>query len=191
MSMKAIMWAFGLRGMSPGAKLAAIGVAECASGGVVDHRKVEWLARFVGVDVDRLFVYLDELTENCGVELRKLPDGGIEILAPALIPDTLERKATASDESPSFIYIIAGVEITKIGISSSPRERLYSLQLSFESPLKLIAAYAGPVWLIRLIERECHAILQPKKAFGEWYRVSPDEAIEIVRGRFDVHGRPI
>lgn len=64
---------------------------------------------------------------------------------------------------------------SKIGIADNPRSRLNGLQTSHPRALTLVHTKQADD--ARLVERVAHALLKGKRASGEWFHVTPEEAI--------------
>jgi hypothetical protein len=79
------------------------------------------------------------------------------------------------------VYVIQaeGLSRCKVGIAINPKKRLESLQ--FASPVRLILVAAFEARQPRVIEREVHQRLAGKRLWGEWFDMSPAEAIAIVQ----------
>jgi hypothetical protein len=86
----------------------------------------------------------------------------------------------------SYVYVVGAAEmfdVVKIGISCMPvaTGRLQSLQTG--NPLRLVVWHEEKVLrrFAENVERKAHSILAEKRLIGEWFKVMPRDAIEIVR----------
>lgn len=86
----------------------------------------------------------------------------------------------------SCIYVIGCKEISKvkIGFSADPERRMRSMQIGCPYILNLYGASFGPELDIIAIERLVHKNLKSQGAHyrGEWFSVSPHEAMEAIAG---------
>jgi hypothetical protein len=99
-----------------------------------------------------------------------------------------EQRYTAADALyPALgecmaIYVVEAGPATKIGISTSPRERSAHLQTGQYNETRLRRF----IWLraqdCRTLERAVHADLKKRgmHAHGEWFYISPENAIDFV-----------
>ena len=75
-----------------------------------------------------------------------------------------------------YLYVIAGETApSKIGIADNPKHRLKALQTG--NPTKLIIHYTVPCDNVRALERIIHQKLSRHKIKGEWFDLSPEQAI--------------
>lgn len=81
---------------------------------------------------------------------------------------------------PSFVYVIQSGDggAVKIGSAGSPSKRLRSLQTGSPEGLALIGVIACRH--CQFVEKRAHAILKEHWLRGEWFDLSPLEAIEGV-----------
>ena len=80
------------------------------------------------------------------------------------------------------IYVIGGdTPPMKIGIAQIPTDRLAQMQTESPVKLTLYAAWAvnGKASALRT-EHAVHLLLRDRHSHGEWFNVSPDEAIAAV-----------
>lgn len=88
-------------------------------------------------------------------------------------------------ENTSFIYVIGEADSSrksvKIGISQDPQDRLRQLQTGH--PEKLSIHHLEPVEpaRARIFERFIHDEIAYLRSHGEWFRLTPEEAIGEVR----------
>lgn len=86
-----------------------------------------------------------------------------------------------SRSCPRSVYVMADGTQTKIGISDNPQARARSVGVGRSAPIRVIHVVARDAGDARSVERTAHKLLAEKRASGEWFDVSPDEAIEAVR----------
>lgn len=79
-----------------------------------------------------------------------------------------------------YIYVIcANTEsnLVKIGFSAQPEKRLKQLQTGQGIALVLFHKEEVPTESVRALERLIHKELRHKKSLGEWFSISPDDAV--------------
>jgi hypothetical protein len=82
-------------------------------------------------------------------------------------------------EEDSFLYVIGAPDgPQKVGVAKEPAERLVIMQVSHLGRLELAAKIRMPRLMAFAAERCAHWILREKRIRGEWFEVSPAEAIE-------------
>lgn len=89
---------------------------------------------------------------------------------------------------PSYIYVIAASSEgpVKIGFSKEPEKRLRQLQTGHSEPLHLF--YKEEVNdAARLMEKAVHDTIGYKRARGEWFNVTADDAIAEIRHALIFH----
>lgn len=78
------------------------------------------------------------------------------------------------------IYVMkSDLGLTKIGIANDPLRRADAIRSASGSQVKLIHA-SIPTPDARLIESIAHRLLADKRRSGEWFDVSPSDAIEAI-----------
>lgn len=88
-------------------------------------------------------------------------------------------EARLKSENVVYVYVVEN-EVTgsvKIGVSSSPKKRLSSLQTGTEHKLNL--AHVSDATVV-VSEKKVHDLLNESCIRGEWFNVSTDEAISAV-----------
>jgi hypothetical protein len=84
------------------------------------------------------------------------------------------------------VYVIGAEDHPiKIGIAKNIRHRLSGIQTGCPVPLQVYCFLAAPEGLAREVERACHDKLLNYRLSGEWFDVSPERAIEVVREHLD------
>jgi hypothetical protein len=90
--------------------------------------------------------------------------------------------------SHTFLYILSKLENgeavppVKIGISHKPWERLASIQTA--TPFEVVCfQWFGPFTkeVAREHERGLHEAYADRKAFGEWFNVTADEVLDLLK----------
>lgn len=83
----------------------------------------------------------------------------------------------------SSLYVIAEAsgQQSKIGISANPSKRLRELQTGHPFPLQIHYSEETDETRARIIERFIHDSVGYLRTRGEWFDMSPDEAITEVR----------
>lgn len=83
----------------------------------------------------------------------------------------------------TFVYVISGgPDLTKIGISRSPRKRLSTLQVATPAPLQLFHTFRPAGVLPVHVERGALLLLRRWHVSGEWLKCQPGLAEVAIRG---------
>src|SRR4029077_20848911 len=173
-SMQAVAWAFSLGDVTPLAKLAAIYLGESheihASPPKLDH-----LMKFCCAGEAEIREAIDELSEllDCKIDDNRIVSFTFPVSA------SFSVAGPSPSKSPFQIYVIAGRECIKIGISRDVRSRLRSLQSWTPEQLYLVWWAVGPRYLIRETETAAHAVLSDYRIAGEWFSVTAERAISV------------
>lgn len=88
----------------------------------------------------------------------------------------------------SYIYIIGTDEQVKIGFSKHPEKRLKQLQTGNMNKLKLYYKEEIQDTKVRIVEKLIHRDLISYKKVGEWFAISPTDAIshlQFAKIRYD------
>jgi hypothetical protein len=90
----------------------------------------------------------------------------------------------SSRKCESAVYVIHAPEhdVCKIGISTSPGERLAGLQQSHWTRLELYSVAWSPTRKAETVEQEALRVAAEcgKRLIGEWVKMSPAEAFQVV-----------
>jgi hypothetical protein len=80
----------------------------------------------------------------------------------------------------TYIYVIGCGGYRKIGYANDPKKRLKGIQTG--NPRPCIIEYARPLLNVNVTAAEAaaHAELKAKRAQGEWFRCSLDQAIKAI-----------
>ena len=92
---------------------------------------------------------------------------------------SLIEEARLNSENVVYVYVVEN-EVTgsvKVGVSSSPKKRLSTLQTGTEHKLNLVHVSDATVVVS---EKKVHELLNESCIRGEWFNVSTDEAISAV-----------
>lgn len=83
----------------------------------------------------------------------------------------------------SYVYVIASSELgpCKIGHSNNPERRLKQLQTGHSETLRIFHKEAVDDFPAAALERVIHETIGYKRARGEWFAVSTEEAIAEIR----------
>ncbi len=80
-----------------------------------------------------------------------------------------------------YIYVICeqteAVTPVKIGFSANPEKRLRQLQTGHATPLTLFHQEEVPAQNVRALERAIHQELRHRKSRGEWFNLTPEDAV--------------
>jgi len=86
---------------------------------------------------------------------------------------------------PQYIYVICehteGVTPVKIGFSANPEKRLKQLQTGQSNQLVLFHKEEVPAQNVRALERVIHQELRHRKSRGEWFNLTPKEAVSEIK----------
>lgn len=86
----------------------------------------------------------------------------------------------------AHVYVISSsVGNVKIGMSIDPEGRRDALQANTGVALRLVSQ-TKRLDHAQLVERTAHKLLASKRMFGEWFDVTPDEAIAAVQNAIDL-----
>lgn len=88
----------------------------------------------------------------------------------------------------SYIYVIGTENQVKIGFSKTPEKRLKQLQTGNMNKLQLFYKEEVQDSKVRIIEHLIHRDLKDKKTRGEWFNISPQDAIshlQFAKIRYD------
>ncbi|PAQ00891.1 GIY-YIG nuclease family protein [Mesorhizobium mediterraneum] len=81
----------------------------------------------------------------------------------------------------SFVYIVGAASgPQKIGVANNPEERRSVLQVASLTDLLAVHQVSMPRKTAFLVERHAHWLLRGRRVRGEWFNVSPQEAIIAV-----------
>jgi len=85
-------------------------------------------------------------------------------------PGQIERAAQPSRDSKKYVYIIGHRDHgpVKIGVSTKPRKRLYTLQSANHAKLAILAKFRGD----EKQEARLHRLLAADRLNGEWFNRS-------------------
>lgn len=80
------------------------------------------------------------------------------------------------------VYVIHNprLQMTKIGISDNPNQRLYTLKFSSGCELDMIY-HTEPIDRAEEFEKKAHARFQDRRGIGEWFNITPAEAEAAVK----------
>lgn len=90
-----------------------------------------------------------------------------------------------------YIYVIKesdSTEIVKIGFSGNPERRLKQLQTGHPKPLDLYHKEEVNPGLVKALERVIHRTLAHKRKNGEWFALSPEDAVFEIQHALMKHG---
>lgn len=191
MSFHYLSWAVELKGVSPIARLLAIWMGNYArlidTSGPVPDGKPAWeididrALDWIGCEEEELLASTPELAER-GVSPLNLVGRKIQFTFPERVYQE-DMRAYKPVETWLSIYVISAAQgVTKIGISQFPERRLAGLQASNPTNLlKLVWSLQDKSTVIRRAERRAHERLAEHAAGNEWFNVSSERAIEVVR----------
>lgn len=88
----------------------------------------------------------------------------------------------------SVIYVVTSGDLTKIGITNNADRRLRELGRQVGQPVSLIWKTNCSRDMIYEIELACHAALDEFRVKGEWFKVTPEQAIEAIKSEMAQRG---
>lgn len=81
-----------------------------------------------------------------------------------------------------FLYVIGPkTGAQKIGFSKNVQQRLRTLQTASALPLHVHISQPVPEARVRLLEKQLHRELGYRRLSGEWFDLSPDDAVAQVQ----------
>lgn len=86
-------------------------------------------------------------------------------------------------DKPHYLYVICESETApvKIGFSADPNKRLRQLQTGHPAPLTLYHKEEVRKDQVRGLEKAIHKELSHRRKQGEWFSLSPEEAVSEIR----------
>lgn len=81
----------------------------------------------------------------------------------------------------TYLYVMSAGVMVKIGFSKAPERRLRQLQTGQGETLVLIHKEAVATEIVRPLEKVLHADLRHHRIRGEWFNLSPEDAILEVK----------
>jgi hypothetical protein len=90
-----------------------------------------------------------------------------------------------------YIYVIcerADAKLVKIGFSKAPERRVGQLQTGHPAPLVLYHKEAVNNDLVRALEKVIHRTLAHKRKGGEWFALTPEDAVFEIQHALMKHG---
>lgn len=185
MTIQAAAWAWRLEGLSPLAKLLAIGIANTFHDSGTQPMSLDRLLKFTGADPVDIDLAFEELG-RFGVEYSF--DG--DFVKVDLPLPTLGRVDPPTLQPAHWIYVVSSPAAIKVGISRDAQQRFRTLQWTIPQPLRLEWTASGPRGLISMVETEVHTLLLGNRINGEWFYVSSRTAIDAIRIQLARHGLP-
>lgn len=81
----------------------------------------------------------------------------------------------------TYIYVIGTQgNLQKIGYAADPNKRLAQLQTGNPERLYLHHKIPVPDSRARLVEKHIHKEISYKRATGEWFKLTPKEAVDLL-----------
>lgn len=201
-SLNYLALAMGLRNVTPAERLVALYLADRANG-VDDDGSREWDDE----SEPERFAPLSSIAEWCGCPendvvnalagLSRHVFSGVRITAGVVFfrwvdmpPRATPPGSAPQQERQISIYVIsAGQSASKIGISVDPENRLLGLQGANPLTRMTLEFHAqGGSSVVRKIEKAAHERLVAHLIGNEWFSVTADEAIGVVRALLSEHG---
>lgn len=183
-------WASGLEGVTPIARLIAFWLGNRTpeawgkglSAEEFHEESLEEALGWIGCTAEDLTDAFIELEAN-GMTNLAIVDGKIRYRFPDLLEQARKPDQRQPDLSQHWIYVISGGDnFTKVGITGNPDQRLAGLQSSNPSQkLTMLWKFSGPRPKIRKAEQRAHALLAEHLIRNEWFSVTGDAAIAVVK----------
>jgi predicted GIY-YIG superfamily endonuclease len=110
---------------------------------------------------------------------------GVLMTRPGLQPNLIRRLGYMSDHTTSqshSVYVISalGTPLLKIGMSNNVQRRLARLSTASPHPLKVMAIFECHSRRdAHDLESTLHRVFKEQRANGEWFNVTPSEAIRV------------
>jgi hypothetical protein len=97
-------------------------------------------------------------------------------------PKRKRAKVDRDNLQPGVYVIQAGDDgPCKVGRSANPEKRIKELQTGSADRLVLVAFFICPIWLVaKTLEASVHVALAPFRLVGEWFRVTPEDACQMI-----------
>lgn len=186
-----LFWALALNDVSPSLRLLLLYMADrgrwtgteyepssSAAAAAIDVAKA---ADWIGCETDEIAAQLPAL-RALGVMPAEIVNGILRFTFPDLPGDDVRSGTTKPERTHSIYVIAASANVSKVGISRFPGQRLAGLQSANPiQELRLAYVAHGPKTKIMRAEQLAHAALSHFTIANEWFRVSADDAIEIVK----------
>jgi hypothetical protein len=170
MTISHLAWAWNLT-LNPTTKLVLIGLAD-------GHRSARKLAEWAGITEDELDGTLAALATLSGFDLSR-EDDHIEPHFPEVKQPT---EAYAPIKKRGKIYVLRSQVGTKLGITSySGRKRAIELSRASGMPVTFVWETSGPLQQLRAVERLVIQFFDDRRLISEWFKIAPDEAIELIK----------
>jgi hypothetical protein len=183
MSIEGTAWAWRLKGVSPLAKLVALRIGDVYPPmGEFARCSLDGLLEFTDASESLIRDAVAELVNKTEILFDERSHGEFWFWLP--IEDrSVSKREKKEDQRRAHIYVISRPTFTKIGITTkNPARRMADLQAqSPEQKLTLAWSAWGPLHLIRKVEMEAHRVLAEHRVLSEWFAVTPERAIDVVR----------
>jgi hypothetical protein len=93
----------------------------------------------------------------------------------------VRQRQAAEPVTGAFVYVIRGDHnMTKIGVTTNPSARIASLRTASPFPLEFAFIGAMPDNDGYVLEKAAHAALARFRCNGEWFDISPENAIATI-----------
>lgn len=185
MSFQAISWAYEQAGISPLAKFVLITIADGTNDGEPSRVSIEALTSLTLIDHAAVLECIHELSGAGKLFVCSLTDVFIEV---ELRLPAAPAKPARSTLCAGFLYVAEADGLTKIGITKDPQSRVRALVSASGKSVWLAKTFTFPsMQAARIVERQAHEHFSGRRSAGEWFKITPDEAVRhlktIVGGR--------
>jgi hypothetical protein len=164
------------------AKFVAMGIGDVFPPfGVFVRCSLQHLMQWTNADEVTIRAAIEELVDTTEMRWEEREPGEFWFLLP--IADKSNVPPPPPDTRRTFIYVVSRGAFTKIGISrNGGRQRMGTFQRM--SPGETVVFHweaFGPANEIRQVERWVHGNLAAYLILAEWFDVTPERAIEVVK----------
>lgn len=156
----------------------------------IKSRNGQSLYRADGTPVVKCTLYLSRKDRNCRETFRSVAAAAAfaeqEIGRCLLETSRTEcvKNYVCGNGMPSggqFLYIMQSGEHVKIGVSGDPLARLSGVQTGNPESVHLLYVFKPLARKASWVEGEVHKTLRGRRVRGEWFAVTPEEAMDAVR----------
>jgi T5orf172 domain len=183
MSFQGTAWAYELIGISALAKLVAIRIGDLFPPvGEFTPCRLQTLLEWTGASEVDVRLAVAELINKTDILFEDRGNGEWFFLLPIENLNMRRFEPKTPDHSKLTIYVISRGRFIKIGISFNELMRMKALKAAApEQKFALIWRSVGPAYLIRKVEKNAHRVLASHLIGNEWFSISAEGAIDVVR----------
>lgn len=116
-------------------------------------------------------------------------------IAGSVMAEAVPKKREPSPEGWTNIYVTFAVGTkyakVKIGLAKNPIRRAKELQTGAGAQLRVYDACPVRAWIAKALEAKVHSDLAAYRIRGEWFSVSPQEALRVILRNIEERSQPI